>query len=258
MKYTVEDMSIPKRIHIAPVGFEKDRVVLPLQQMSAEKVYLIIEQKSECDKGRFYVDSIQKAIKKLKLNCEIELRPSDVIGRDLFSVLHSYREIIESESGNKIYVNVSTGTKIHSIAGMMACMIFSSEKTKLTPYYVVPEEYNEPEDHNPFARGCKEIFPLPSYKIEKPEEKIVKSLKIINDLGVEGKKISKILLIEKFLSAGILQVAEDTTINAKYRSLERNFIEPLVEWNFIKTNGKGKRLEIEITSEGRNVLKFLG
>lgn len=254
----MDEMAIPKRVHIAPVGFEKDRVVLPLQKMSAEKVYLIIEQKSENDKGRVYLESIQKAIKKMKLNCEVELRLSDVIGRDLFSVLHSYREIIEFESGNKIYVNVSTGTKIHSIAGMMACMIFSSEKTKLTPYYVVPEDYNEPEDHSPFASGCKEIFALPSYKIEKPDEKIVKSLKIIDDLSCEGKKISKILLIEKFLSAGLLQVAEDTTINAKYRSLERNFIEPLIEWNFIKTNGKGKRLEIEIKSEGKNILKFLG
>jgi hypothetical protein len=254
----MDEMSIPKRIHIAPVGFEKDRVVLPLQKMSAEKVYLIIEQNSESDKGRVYLESIQKAIKKMKLNCDVELRPSDVIGRDLFSVLYSYREIIESESGNKIYINVSTGTKIHSIAGMMACMIFSSEMTNLTPYYVVPEDYNEPEDHSPFASGCKEIFALPSYKIEKPEEKIIKSLKIIDDLSLEGKKISKILLIEKFLSVGLLQVAEDTTINAKYRSLERNFIEPLIEWNFIKTKGKGKRLEIEIKSEGKNILKFLG
>lgn len=254
----MEEMSIPRRVHIAPVGFEKDRVILPLQKMSAEKVYLIIEQKSESDKGRIYLDTIQQAIKKLKLHCEVELRPSDVIGRDLFSVLHSYREIIEAEAGNKIYVNVSTGTKIHSIAGMMACMIFSSEKTKLTPYYVVPEDYNEPEDHSPFASGCKDIFALPSYKIAKPEEKIVKALKIINDLGSEGKKISKILLIEKFLTAGLLQVAEETTINAKYRSLERNFIEPLIEWNFIKTTGKGKRLEIEIKSEGKNILKFLG
>lgn len=254
----MDEMSIPKRIHIAPVGFDQDRVVLPLKKMSAEKVYLIVEEKSESDKGRVYLESIQKTIKKMKLSCDVELQPSDVIGRDLFAVLHSYREIIESESGNKIYVNVSTGTKIHSIAGMMACMIFSSEKTKLTPYYVVPEDYNEPEDHSPFASGCKDIFALPSYKIAKPEEKIVKSLRIINDLGVQGKRISKILLIENFLSAGLLQVAEDTTINAKYRSLERNYIEPLIEWNFIKTKGKGKRLEIEITSEGKNILKFLG
>jgi hypothetical protein len=254
----MDEMSIPKRIHIAPVGFDQDRVVLPLKKMSAEKVYLIVEQKSDFDKGRVYVESIQKAIKKMKLNCEIELRPSDVIGRDLFSVLHTYRQIIEKESGNKIYVNVSTGTKIHSIAGMMACMIFSSEKTNLTPYYVVPEDYNEPEDHSPFASGCKDIFALPSYKIAKPENKIVKSLKIIDDLSTEGKNISKSLLIDKFSKAGLLQVKSDTTINAKYRSLERNFIEPLIEWNFIKTKGKGKHLEIEINSEGKNVLKFLG
>jgi len=254
----MDEMLIPKRIHIAPVGFDQDRVVLPLKKMSAEKVYLIIEQKSEKDKGRFYVESIQKAIKKMKLNCDVELRPSDVIGRDLFSVLKTYRQIIEKESGNKIYVNVSTGTKIHSIAGLMACMIFSSEKTKLTPYYVVPDDYNEPEDHNPFASGCKDIFPLPSYKIAKPEDKIVKSLKIIDQLSTEGKNISKSLLIDEFSKAGLLQVKADTTINAKYRSLERNFIEPLIEWNFIKTKGKRQHLEIEINSEGKNILKFLG
>jgi hypothetical protein len=254
----MDEISIPKRIHIAPVGFDQDRVVLPLKNMSAEKVYLIVEQKKEDDKGRVYVDFIQKSIKKYKLKCDVELRPSDVIGRDLFSVLHTYRKIIEAESGNKIYVNVSTGTKIHSIAGMMACMIFSTDVTKLTPYYVVPDDYNEPEDHSPFATGCKDIFPLPSYKITKPENKLVICLRIIEELSNEGKKISKISLIEKLTETGLLQVAENKTINAKYRSLERNFIEPLIEWNFISTKGKGKRLEIEISSEGKNILKFLG
>ena len=180
VRCSMDEMSIPKRIHIAPVGFDQDRVVLPLKKMSAEKVYLIIEQKSEEDKGRFYVESIQKAIKKMKLNCDVEPRPSDVIVAIYFLFFTHTGQIIEKESGNKIYVNVSTGTKIHSIAGMMACMIFSSEKTNLTPYYVVPDDYNEPEDHNPFASGCKDIFPLPSDKIAKPEDKIVKSLKIID------------------------------------------------------------------------------
>ena len=46
--------------------------------------------------------------------------------------------------------------------------------------------------------------------------------------------------------------------NLSSSQLERNFIEPLIEWNFIKTKGKGKRLEIEINSEGKNILKFLG
>jgi hypothetical protein len=251
-------IKIPQRIHIAPVGFEKDRVVLPLQQMSADRIYLIIEKNQNEDKGLIYLENVQKYIKKLKLKCEVNLVHSNVIERDLFSALYVYRGIIEKEQGNQIYVNVSTGTKIHSIAGMMACMIFNSNDTKIIPYYVIPEDYNEPESHEPFARGCKNILPLPSYKIEKPEEKLVRALKIIDEIDKSGEKISKFLLIEKFSEINLITVSDERTINAKYRSLERNFIEPLIDWKFIKIQGKGKRLEISITMEGKNILRFLG
>jgi len=72
----------------------------------------------------------------------VKIKTCDVINRDLFDILRAYREIIEEESQNQIYINVSTGTKIHSIAGMLVSMIFKEEKSDIYPYYVVPEDYD--------------------------------------------------------------------------------------------------------------------
>ncbi len=70
---------------------------------------------------------------------------------NLFDCLQTYKKIIneEEEKGGKsahIYINVSTGSKVSSIAGTLACMIW-----KGTPYYA--HIYSGPElqsDHNAY------------------------------------------------------------------------------------------------------------
>jgi uncharacterized protein DUF6293 len=50
---------------------------------------------------------------------------------DLFDSLETYKQIIkEEEQGAHIYINVSIGRKVSSIAGTLACMVW-----KGTPYY---------------------------------------------------------------------------------------------------------------------------
>ncbi|MGI5945117.1 MAG: DUF6293 family protein [Methanosarcina flavescens] len=46
--------------------------------------------------------------------------------------------------------------------------------------------------------------------------------------------------------------------SAKYRALDRKYIQPLTNWNFIEVVGDGRRKEIRITPEGKNILVFLG
>jgi ribosomal protein RSM22 (predicted rRNA methylase) len=117
-------INYPKRIHIAPVGFEVDRVVLPVLDMRADRVWLISEQNPELDQGRSYLEQVAERINEKNENCDIRIRRCDFDNRDLYDVLKAYREIIQEEKENQIFINVSTGTKINAIAGMMACMIF--------------------------------------------------------------------------------------------------------------------------------------
>ena len=46
---------IAERIHIAPVGFEVDRIVLPAKQWKADKVYLLVHDNKSEDKATAWI-----------------------------------------------------------------------------------------------------------------------------------------------------------------------------------------------------------
>jgi hypothetical protein len=77
--------------------------------------------------------------------------------RALFELLNKYRIIIEKEHEHEIFINVSTGNKIEAIAGMMAAMMFHSEKMSVNPYCAIPENYEiKPKERTIHERiqGC--------------------------------------------------------------------------------------------------------
>ncbi len=251
----------PRRIHISPVGYEIDRVVLPLVQMEADKVYLISEQTRVDESDKVYVDQIRKYIGGQKRLIEIEEIQTDFVGRNMYEILRIYKEIIGKEQHNHLFINVSTGTKIHAIAGMMACMIFRSDHIPLTPYYVVPEHYeNRPEEGMPLSSGCREIMGLPEYRIERPPQELIQVLGIIRETKKKYGYISKKMLINELRKTGIPLISGPVRHEniARYRALERKYIEPLTEWRFITVEKEGSQARIEVTREGENVLAFLG
>ncbi len=258
-------MKYPLRVHIAPVGYDIDRVILPLERMAADRVWLVKERNEHEDKGILY---FQKVVDYLKTNlpqCNIKIETCALIDRDLYDILQTYRRIIEIESGNHIFINVSTGTKIHSIAGMLVSMIFKEDKMDISPYYVVPEDYDgKIEDGRSVVTGCKDIFSIPSYKIKKPREDLIVVLKIISKLMQDGTRVTKNILIEELGKRHYLEIqgrrdrSKQDERSAKYRALDRKYIQPLIDWNFIDITGDGKRKTIQLTPEGENILVFLG
>ena len=64
--HTVDTMSenLKLRIHIAPVGCEIDRIVIPAKQMRADKVYLISHTVKSTDKSRTFIEKIKKILDK--------------------------------------------------------------------------------------------------------------------------------------------------------------------------------------------------
>jgi hypothetical protein len=59
------------RVHIAPVGFEVDRVVIPAKNMRADKVWLLVHNNPSEDKGRPYTEKIQGEFKKMGIKVEL-------------------------------------------------------------------------------------------------------------------------------------------------------------------------------------------
>jgi len=58
------------RVHIAPVGFEVDRIVIPAKKMKADKVWLLIHDNASEDKAGPFLEKIKKQLKKRKNRCK--------------------------------------------------------------------------------------------------------------------------------------------------------------------------------------------
>ena len=53
------------RVHIAPIGYEIDRVVLPAKQERADKVWLLLHENKSEDKAGPFVTKIKNQLTKL-------------------------------------------------------------------------------------------------------------------------------------------------------------------------------------------------
>src|SRR6266581_2778613 len=155
------------RVHVSPVGFEVDRIVLPAVEMKADRVWLITHNNPSIDEGHQFVNSIRDKLNQERIEC-LQMEADRV---ELFDILRALRIIILKEKGNSILVNVSVGSKIQAIASMMACMMFK-DIAMIKPYYVVPEKYTSPVKQE--TEGVEKVIPMPEYKIELPDDKLIK------------------------------------------------------------------------------------
>ena len=252
------------RVHIAPVGFEVDRIVLPAIDMKADRVWLITHDKRDEDNGGKFVKLIQAKLKEARIEC-LQERADRI---ELFDVLRVLRMIILKEKGNSILVNVSVGSKIQAIASMMACMMFK-DIASIKPYYAVPARYNSTlvKENKQETEGLKEIKPMPEYKIEIPNERLIKCLDIINRKA--GGSITKRELKDAAIEAGLIHVdekritaigrtKEEYSDQAAYMSLNKNLIAPLRNWKFITESKEATHHIVSLTADGKHALKFLG
>lgn len=251
--HTVHTMKklVNLRVHVAPVGFEIDRVVMPAKQMKADKVWLLVHEKTAEDKARPYIEKISKQLE--KENIEVAIEYHDRL--DLFKIIKSVKQVIEKESGNDVYVNLASGSKIQAIASMMACMMFNESKN-VTPFYAEAKEYLGFQGKQ-LSSGIKNLMEIPSYEIQKPDSKHVEALKII--IG-HGGKITKKDMAKLCDDAKLITVKAEkgNYSQARFASLDKNIIQPLIEkWKFVEVDKIGRNRWIKITEDGENAAKFL-
>ena len=240
------------RVHIAPLGFEIDRITIPLKQTKADKLWLLSHENRSSDLSAPYLEKIKKECK--KLGVEVKIAYADRLS--IFKVIKSIKDIIEKEKGNYIYVNVASGSKIQAIACMMACMVLKNYKN-LQPFYAEPEKYAAFEGKQQ-SFGIKDTIPLPIYEIQTPKPKLLKALKVISEQ--KDQKITKKEMAKITDEQGIITVNEEEAnySQARFASLDKNIIAPLEkDWKFIEIEKIGRNRWIKITQEGRNAAEFL-
>jgi len=240
------------RIHIAPVAFEVDRIVISAVRMKADKVWLIAHDNVTGDKSLKYRQKIEKLLKKKGIKTEVtyanRLR--------LFPIIKAVTEIIFKERKNDIYVNVATGSKIHAIGCMMACMIFDDRKN-IHPFYAQADKYPEYDGKAQQTYGVKEITKLPTYRIGTPRPELLKAMKIIKKAGgrIQKKKMAEEAEKNNLITVNAQQ---ENFTQARFASLDKNIVQQLVDrWGFVEVEKIGRNRWIKLTDDGEKATEFL-
>ena len=233
-----------KRIQIAPVGFEIDRVVIPAKKEKAEKVYLMVHSIPKEDKAKKYAAEIQKRLNAAKI--ETELVYCD--WQNIEEITRVARDLILKEAGSEIAINLASGSKNHAIGLDRACMTFR-KRENIHPFYPEAKKWTAFKYPKQQSEGVVEIKQIPIHRIIVPEPELIIALKIIKrdsqDIPMhKGKKGVK----KKDLARSLFGNSEKTSLT----KLQRNITQKLENtWRAIEIIEVGRTDWISLNSEGR-------
>ncbi|MEY7852113.1 DUF6293 family protein [Natrarchaeobius sp. A-rgal3] len=235
----MDRISVPDRVHLMPVGYERDRLVLPAIELGADRVVLL---EPERDEAREYGDAVRERLE--DADVPHETVPCDIF--DLYDSIGTVAELATAFDDEDVFVNVASGSKVTAIGAAIACMV-----TDATPYYVRAERYGEEADS--VSEGVEAIYELPTYPIDRPSREHVAMLAHL----AESDPVSKKRLIA-FAEARELPFIADYDGDGekgKYRLLERHVLEPLCEREYVIVEDVGRRRRVSITDSGREALR---
>ena len=239
-------VSVTQRVHIAPQGYENDRIHLPAKRLNADKV-ILLPHEDEDEVAESCRDDISDELDKVGIEMEVEFC-------DIFNLNDAFETMVEtiwSQEGDDIKLNVSAGSKITAIAGMMACMFTSAD-----PIYVKPEGYGEATVSN----GMESVDPLPIFPITEPDYQLIRVLDYIHgeqpDTDIEGVLLKEIgdYLLETDLPAVQGSNKEPGEGDEIYNITREKIITPLLRQGLVTERQLKGGVHIRTTSEGEEAL----
>jgi len=236
-----------KRIQIAPVGFEIDRVVIPAKKEKAEKVYLIVHKNMTEENYSIhtkYYTEIQRKLKAAKI--ETELVYCD--WQNVEEITRVARDLILKEADSEIAINLASGSKNHAIGLDRACMTFRKRK-HIHPFYPEAKKWAAVKYPHQQSEGVKQIKQIPIHRIIVPEPELVIALKAIKQDAVDipmhkGKKGVK----KKDLAKSLFGNSDKVSLT----KLQRNITQKLEKtWRAVEIIQVGQSDWISLTDEGK-------
>ncbi|HTS33960.1 MAG TPA: DUF6293 family protein [Thermoplasmata archaeon] len=246
------------RIHIAPVGFEVERVTAPLENDRADRVYLMT--RAEQDAAAPFVEEVVRRLHRAPWPMDVRLVRTDLW--DVFHALSSLREVFEAEhrldrNAREVLplrVNVSTGTKITAIAGTLACMLWNG-----SPYYAQVSKAwysGRTPKVGAVTDVVERVEPVGVYELRSPSTELIE---VLDALGRRGGALRKRDLIrELHLDRPGPDGGKAVSPQAQHGRLRRR-LEPLERrWGFVRTESPGPRSRVLLTDQGRLALALFG
>ncbi|EMA65705.1 hypothetical protein C461_13431 [Halorubrum aidingense JCM 13560] len=270
------DTSVPsvaeRRVHVAPLGHEHDRIVDPLRRHGADVVYLLADEPDR-DAARGAVD-FEAAAAADPTETRVDVDRLADYQRDVWEAIESFASVralpVEladvydvlgvtttiaarhgagDPDGDRLFANVSTGPRIAAVGVAMACMIVGAR-----PYSVEPETHRHDLDEAPLTTGVERTVDLPLYPMDAPTADQVAVLGRLHDRAADHLTTDKWNLIEWARGrelAFLREAGESRT--AKYRALETHVLGPLLDRGYVELEDVGRSDSVHLTETGRRV-----
>lgn len=250
----LDSSPVPRRVQIVPLGIEYARLKAPILEWRADVVVAVEYSESTRD-----IPYIQRLLSELEANERIDLRLKTCDIFDLYDTLDTLTRAISEYPDDVVYVNLSAGSKITAIAGMIACMATDAHPIYARPDYE-PEESRIPSE--PRHEQVAETFELPRYPIERPSDTLLQFLSFITAETTERESgryrgVSKKELIEfaREQDFAFVSESEATTEKGYYRILDTHVVVPAQEKGYVTVEKVGRTKFVSLTVDGENTLR---
>jgi hypothetical protein len=156
-------------VHIVPLGWEYDRVVLPVRLLKAHRVYLLCKP-SEDPERRYFLEKVTRRLER----DGVQVKHRDVDSNlDTIGLMREVSGIIieESAAGNRILINIASAGKVAALAVSLAAMAHLPRDSGGL-YYPIAKDYTRTEKDrlkHGLARGLSgDPVSLPHFRIQLP------------------------------------------------------------------------------------------
>lgn len=244
-------MNVPKRIHVAPLGFEHDRIIKPLFRYDADQLILVTMRDEKY--GLKHLENVKETLKENDFTYVVE----EVDLLDLVDCIRVFGKIIyeQTQQGHNVFVNISSSTSISSIGASFAAMLWDA-----TPYHAQPKEWVQEdtrEPGEPITHGLANVFQLQKLQIDIPDRELLYILNFIKDNSWKGKirynEVMKDLEEKGWLDASDAKYKQQTLT----RQFQSRYLSRLKDkWNFVDLKGKTRARKISLTEKGERYLKM--
>lgn len=248
-----------QKVHITSVGFEVDRVVLPVEKFGADRV-IIVTNVGEKGVYRKMIDEVKRRLKARSPRMPVLEAPLPIF--DMSALIAGLGRIVRRETGagNTVFINISVGTRLFGTAGYIVALMYGA-----VPFYAEVEKYRtKAEDFldrkgRPLgiSKGVKKVHVLPRPEIQFPSTDLVAALSLLEGLGGEAKEGHLIAALE---DGGLMRdVRDGGRISKRARAyFMRHFGDPLKERDWIEARGSRRSATLCLTQKGEEVLHVFG
>jgi len=244
MDDTAELRSVAE-VHIAPLGYEYDRIRAPAIEYGADVVYLL---RGRDRPAATYHEELGADL----TEAGVTVRSRRVELDDVYDVLGEVTTIADGHAGDIVRVNVSSGPKLATVGAALACMA-----TDAMGYHVHPETRAHDVESTPRTGGLDLAERLPSYPLETPTTDQVRILEYVDSSTTAAYTPKKSDLIEFAEENDLEFIARTDPANdkAKFALLNNRILDPLVDNGYVEIEAVGRSKQVSLTETGGNALR---